>query len=111
MTFLQWSDQLVSRNLVCHPETPDETLSVSYLPPPAHESRRVAVRLKTGAPGSESLRSMQKYPCRSNWKRSSGEALASDGSSRHSFSTSTERGLRQFFQSSPAGLGTLKRRS
>src|SRR5690606_8154475 len=46
----------------------------------AHEWRRVTARLKTGAPGSESTRSATKYPCRSNWKRSSGCASINPGS-------------------------------
>ena len=44
------------------------------------ESFKVTVRLKTGAPGLESTESAQKYPVRSNWKRSPGLASASEGS-------------------------------
>ena len=45
------------------------------------ESRSVTARLNTGVPSFESLRSATKYPCRSNWKRSSGFASLSAGSS------------------------------
>src|SRR5262245_39622059 len=58
----------------------------------AHVSRSVTVRLNTRAFGFES-KSIQKYPCRSNWKRSSGFAFLRLGSTWHDVSTCRESGL------------------
>src|SRR5690606_33229041 len=79
------------------------------------ESRRVTVRLNTRSPGRECLLSAQKWPSRSNWKRSSGVALASVGSARQPVSTTSESGLilsRKLPPSSVlSGLDSVNRRS
>src|SRR5690606_2886900 len=79
------------------------------------ESRRVSGRLNAGLPGRESLLPAQKEPSRSNWKRSSGVALASDGSARQPVSTTSESGLilsRKLPPSSVlSGLDSVNRRS
>src|SRR5271157_764007 len=59
----------------------------------AQVSSSGTVRLKNSAPGFESG-STQKYPSRSNWQRSPGFALASDGSSLAFVNTSSDPGLR-----------------
>src|SRR5271157_4247179 len=68
----------------------------------AQVSRNGTVRLKTSAPGFESG-STQKYPSRSNWQRSPGFALASDGSSLAFVNTSSDLGLRLAVNSCPSG--------